>query len=341
MFNKRITILGILCLGTQLTAMNTTVKVIDHNKGESLAAEIQSDMLVSIFGATPRYTFFKEYMNLLDKNLEELDAFYLKDKRLRGLQNRQAIKQQMDSLKKTNPQASIADLFKNLTFDEQCTLFFIIGFDRKKLTNNVADLCTLAAKGGDSTGKNFCLEGVKGHLMIHAVLPIYFDDCTKDQPSAETLHAFLQACAHFYETLYKQVKDTPPIRVYIPPLAYFEQMLELTKQGEVSTETKIELLATLIKDELIIPVKQSLPMVCINQNVEEMQALMNRLIHDGVDPGHLQLSKLNMYDGLKETLSFTPYIIKVDETRKTKTDFQTSPLLSPEALGFIIERGAQ
>ncbi len=341
---KTTLLVGTLLLGVPLTAMDkTTVKIFDHNsathKEERLHAAIPHGTLVSVFGATPRYSYFRQYMALINQQLKDLDAAYANNKRLSGVQNRKAVKRIVDRFKQAHPEGSLAEQFNKLSQEDQFRLFFKVGFDRKKLGYNVKDLCTLVAKGGDHRGHYHGLERVKRTTMIHMLLPIYFDDCREYDPSPETLHAFLLAIARFYQGLYDQIADAPEILIYLPPLNYFQELLALAKQGEVSKEAKDELVCRLIKNELFSskgsPIKESLPVVFINPSVRQLRALKDRLTNEGIDANNILLSKIALELAGKETKSFTPYLLRFDEERKTKTDYKTSPLLTPDALAFI------
>ena len=271
-------------------------------------------------------------MALLGHQLEDLDAAYNKSKRLKGVQK--TIKQIMDRFKKAHP-GSIAEQFRQLSQEDQFTLFFKIGFDQKKLKENVTDLCLCAAEGG-----NLRLEGVKQYRMIHILLPIYFDDCAEYEPSTETLHAFLIAVARFYREQYEQQNVSPEkgsleVLIYIPPLKYFEEVCA----GKVTEEAKEKLLCTVLKDELFLPMKRSLPLVLINQNASQLQALAHRLQSDGIQAENVRLVELVLMQKLQRTKSFTPYVLKLQEHRRTKVDYTVSPLITTDLLDLL--RGEQ
>ncbi len=325
-------ILLIALFGLQAKGM-THVTIVNHNKEERLPAKVAGDTLVSIFGSTPRYSYFVRYMHLIKQLLQELEAAYAKNTRLKGISRRKTIKQLMDVFKKSHPDRSLVEQLASLSVEDTCKLFFKIGIDHKELTYNVRHLCRLAAKGGDIKGHNHCLHGITQHLMIHMLLPIYFDDCAEHTPSREELQCFLQEGACFYRELYEKVPISPQILIYVPPLRYFE---EVVTQNGIQQET----LATLFTHE-VLSIAQEHPTVLINQNDEQSKALKEQLTKEGIDPTKILLSTLTLETAGRPTKSFTPYVLRFNEQRAVKTSLLGSPLFCPELLEFIIERGAQ
>lgn len=325
---KVLTILSALLLSAQTSAMQN-VLIIDHNEGQRLPDKIADDALVSIFGATPRYSYFKRYMALLRHQLEAFNAAYNKGEV-------KAFKRIMKRSKKANT-GSLVEQFNRLSQEDQFTLFFKIGFHRRRLSENVAALCKEA---------NETLAGQKAAkrlTMVHVLLPVYFSDCAEYKPSAETMHTFLKAIARFYQQRYKHVPDAPEILIYIPPLRYFEDVVKLPQAGEFTQEVKEQLLCTLLKKEFFLPLKQSLPLVLINQDVPELKALATQLVQEGVEQKSIRLRKLILTANGKETTSFTPYILSLND-ESIVTNYKTSPLFTSytaDLLKFIVERGAQ
>ncbi len=318
-----ITLVGALLIGGHATAM---IKVIDTNKEGKLPKEIAATTLVSVFGSTPRYSAFRHCMSLLKEQLGQLDAAFKKSKRLKGVQK--AIKQVMHRFKEDHPDESLAEHFCDLSAEDQFTLFFKIGFNHTILKENLARLCRCATKS-IATKVN-----ANEYLLIHILLPIYFDDCTEYEPSEETLHAFLKAVTCFYQECYEKVDERPEVIIYLPPLTYFDQMLTLAKKDEVTHEHKIKLLARVLHEELL-PIKRSLPMVLINQNVDQLKALASELETIGSDMTKVRLFELQLMQGLQQTKSFTPYTLKLDETRQTKLVYTTSPLITEDLLNLL------
>ncbi len=76
-------------LGCNLVAMETTniePIIVDHNENQSIATVIEKPALIAVFGATPRYAYFQNYMQTVQQHYESLKSHYQRQKRLKGVE---------------------------------------------------------------------------------------------------------------------------------------------------------------------------------------------------------------------------------------------------------------
>lgn len=320
-------LLGALILGTQTVALHGSHCIIDTNVGQSLPKEYNGDIQVSIFGATPRYSFYRMCMALLEKHLRELDQAYAKNTKLKGVHGR--IKKVIKEIKLVHPAESLSEHFQKLSPEERYELFFKIGFHQETLKQNITMLCGCAQE-------NF-IPQVKRHLMIHLLLPIYFDDCAELKPTDEELYAYLKASARFYQKSYQEVKNAPDTIIYIPPLASFRRVLETSQTGTLDPETKCAFLSACLYDELFSHITGADPLVLINQNTDQSKAVGKHLKEQkGVPNTRKKLVELQLMQGLKRTKSFTPYIMKLNETQTSRLAYKTSPLVTDTLRDYFL-----
>ncbi len=322
-----------LLVGVQIGAMdsNNKVTLVDSNKDQKLSAAVPNDSQVCVFGATPRYSFFKKCMTILKQHLETLDAAYAKNKRLKGVQK--SIKQIVHSFKQAHPEESIAENFDRLSQEEQFKLFFMIGFNHEIMKENMAELCNCASHGGSRSAS----EDPK--TLVHLLLPIYYDNCAKYQPSIETIHAFLMASALFYKKAYELTEDAPDTIIYIPPLKYFIEVLSRFKDDDMLPQDKSILIAKLIKAELFDKLPQTKLFVLINPNADQLKAFFPLLLKAGIESDRIKMVELMLMHMLKRTKSFAPYTLKFKE-EDLEVDFKTSPLITEDLANLLSGGGA-
>ena len=325
---RTILITALLMGAPTLVAMKPQVTIVDQNEGQELPTEVPEDTQVSIFGSTPRYESFRHCMDLLGKQLKELDQAYAKNKRLKGVQK--PIKQLMMRFKQAHPEGSLSKRFEELSFDDKCALFFKIGLDTTLHKENMAALCQCAQA-------NHTQNPAERYQLIHMLLPIYFDDCALYKPSSDTIYAFLKAITRFYKAQYEEIDQAPEILMYIPPLKYFTQILEASLDGEVDKASKDKLAHELLLTEIFSQIGSSKPVVLINPSARGLKALAANLTHSGIPPKRMKLIEL-VLEGkcLQRTKSFSPYLLKRQENRTSKLDYRTSPFITEALLTALL-----
>jgi hypothetical protein len=123
-----------------LDAIN--LEIVDHNQdNETIAAYIgDTPSVVSIFGATPRYSFFAHFQETLANHLNDLVQVYKKSKRMKGVSR--AIKETINNLiEGHNIEPTIfnaLNFIKSQNFESQVDLFLNAGVNQKILSENVS-----------------------------------------------------------------------------------------------------------------------------------------------------------------------------------------------------------
>lgn len=321
---KLITLISALLLGAQSAAMDS-VAIIDHNAGQQLPAEIPHTQ-VSIFGSTPRYSAFKHFLGLLAQQLKELDQSYEKNKRMKGVQK--TIKQIILRFKEAHPEGSLAGCLEKLTLDVQFAIFFSFGVKTTTHKENIAALIACARAPHIS-------QEIQQHTMIHLLLPIYFDDCAPYKPSLETIHAFLQAVAHFYRAQYEAIEKRPGCIIYIPPLKYFSTILEASRNGVIDKTFKDKLSTALLSTEIFSQIQSPEQLVIINPSGRGLKALGENLSREGISPKRMKLIELILMQGLERSKSFSPYVLKRTEELAQRISKTPPQLITQELLVYL------
>ena len=82
--------ISIITLAFSIKAMQQTVQqervaIVDQNAQESLETFMHLTHLVNVFGATPRYSSFVRFMEVLRMHLTKLDSLYKEKRRLKDV----------------------------------------------------------------------------------------------------------------------------------------------------------------------------------------------------------------------------------------------------------------
>jgi hypothetical protein len=315
------------------------VRVVDHNGHESIADYIKDVPVVSIFGATPRYSSFARYKQVLSDHSNKLIESYKKSRRLKGVNG--TVKSVIKALVEEHGITNFADAFDGMVLEQQMGMFLNLGLDQTILANNFTQLSNLASSVADTIkGKlpDIHIAGSSNHL-IHVMLPCYFNDIgvyLQNGPlTYENLYSFLKIAAHFYKNYYEHTALKSDLRVYIviPPLDYFAKLVNSINSDESMTQDKKdESIADVLYEEVITQLDPSTTYILINQNPKEIDFVVHQLYKKGVDHKKVGKLVLPIFSGCSPTEVFNPYVLKRE---KVYQDYRESPLIRQGIISYL------
>ncbi len=160
--------IAVLCITISLQAMeqNFAVQIVDQNNGQTLAEHRIPGSLISVFGATPRYSSFVRFIELLREHLIQLNIHFSRSKRLKHVPR--IIEHAMKSFRSTCA-TSPAEVLDALPFQAKVDLFLRHGLKQRLLRENFKSLM------GHAQGMTN--QETTHNQLVHLFLPSYFDDC--------------------------------------------------------------------------------------------------------------------------------------------------------------------
>jgi hypothetical protein len=318
---KKMSLNMLLFMGT-IQGMDTelpTISIVDQNEQQSLAHVIEPASIVSIFGATPRYSQYERYMMLLKNNFIALKADFEKSKRLKGTDK--LVKQCIYDINTHCGFGAVVQLFSAEAEGARMRLFLENGIDQKVLQQNMKKLLNTA---------HALQEGNTSSVhLVHVLLPSYFADLAHlkhQQNTPDALHSFLRESALFYQKMYGRVGPAYPLKItiFIPCIEHFVAILNQANTDV--QQTNLGVLQTDIFDQIKSPKK----MVLINQNMPDLERMITQLRQSRSEPFEGIGLPITNSMGHQSTI-FNPYLLKPEK----EYPYKTSPIFNHDLFLYI------
>jgi len=345
-----------LCLSIVITnyvyAMDVPqarVHIVDTTEGQSIRSAVGNDpAIISVFGATPRYSSFELYQRTLQEDCSQLlslyDAFVKKQGKepntmkgaLRGVQT--DIIKLMTELRERPGLAAFRDDLVQLSDAEFMQLFFAAGFHHETLAENISTLLATAQRyfleKRTDAHEQFCL--------VHVFVPSYFADLAHlrtMEHAPRILHQFLKHAANHYKRHYEPAAAQVgfPICILIPPIKYFTAMMHAGACQRAQTDIVI------VKREIVEQLNSSCQFALLDQGSKEKLDEMVAILQSAGtrDTVGVKIPLISKESG-EETHTFNPYVLvppkKDDSSASKKRDFKSSPLINQQLVTFIQQK---
>jgi hypothetical protein len=323
---KRIGIasIALILITLSLQAMeqqdSLSVTIIDLNKSTSALPQIDN-AIVSLFGATPRYSLFRHYKEVVENHFKQISDLYTKELALKKDPKMLRLKGISQTVKPV-----ILHFQRAVTLDElspvgkRYALFLKHGLNNTLLQENMEKLFSLASSMRKFLVQQYTTLGIENpqQYLIHIMMPCYFDDCAQYiQDGSLTyrgLYTFLLSCALFYQEFYQNLNNTSqPLKVLIviPPLRYFKHMIEqAATKTSLTPEEKEQSIVELVNAEFLDTLKGNILYTLINADVPEVISLAKRFYQQGISRERMGPVPLTLYVAGKPTPCFHPYTLK-------------------------------
>ncbi len=294
------------------TSLQSVVTIIDANANQKIEDTVASNDVVCIFGATPRYSYFRSFKEELCKQVTAYIAQYRAHPRLKGVEG--SLKPIIKELAEQFVNTSFEEQLNSCSNEDQYNLFFHLGIQEQRLQDNFRELLETTHHASQQVKQKTSLQGQTTSL-VHVLLPCYFFDIAQDlehkKITPEQLHTFLTSAAGFYKARYEDLKELNSVNItlFIPPMSYFEKLLQ-----DASDDVKCDSITQVLFHE-IMKQQNSHTYLLINQRYEELQALAQRLYTLGMQKGKIALAELSLYVGAKTTPIFNPYLLSPEKTK--------------------------
>lgn len=303
-----------------------SVRILDLNVCDSLhGIDTKTPQTIAFFGSAIKYSSYRKYHNVIGQQCAFL---FNKENSLKRIEK--TVRKKLRLLDGST-RKSIVEKLKNPNTQTLFALFFEHGLDRKKLDYN----CGKLLKKADTVTTKYASHG-QSKILIHMLLPIYFDDCEeylrKGEIDETLLISFLRETAFFHKKMYESLEVPEGLTVYllIPKIGHFMEFIKKSKGLFDPRSQAIEVIATIMYDDLLRQLQSSSFSILINYDEDQNNLIARALCDRGVPLKSLAFSSLDLRNGLKMKPGFIAYKIgsKITTYDIKKHLFVNSALLS-------------
>lgn len=312
------------------------VRIIDTNEGESITSFLATEPgIVSVFGGTPRYSYYELYKKtLLECSRELLQQYDLAvsrahtskpPTRLKGVERR--IRKLLSALRTRPGLADLRERLAHMSEIDFMRLFFEAGMETELLQKNIDALVKAAQE--ECNGSESC-------TLVHIFVPSYFSDLVHlrdDRAASEKLYCFLRNAARAFQEHFLRVTDARVrVCIVIPSLTYFVEAISCDSFEKVQANSAV------VRNEIVQHMLRQSRCILLDHGIHKEGDAMATVLNDS---GLVKVTAKGMclLDLKGYTIHvFNPYLVipKItSDGQQRKADYKTTPLFNQALVTFF------